>query len=61
MGRLAADQRGVIIVMFALMLPIFLGFIGLGVEVGYWFQIKRDLQAAADAPATAASLSSCSP
>ena len=51
MGRLAADQRGVIIVMFALMVPIFLGFIGLGVEVGYWFQKHRDLQAAADAAA----------
>ncbi len=54
MGRLAADQRGVIIVMFALMVPIFLGFIGLGVEVGYWFQKHRDLQAAADAAAVSA-------
>ena len=53
MNRLAADQRGVIIVMFALMLPIMLGFVGLGVEVGYWFQKKRDMQAAADAAAVA--------
>ena len=52
---LARDQRGVIIVMFALMLPLMLGFIGLGVEVGYWFQKKRELQTAADAAAVASS------
>ncbi len=48
---LARDQRGVISILFALLLPLMLGFIGLGVEVGYWFQKHRDLQAAADAAA----------
>ncbi len=52
---LASDRRGVIIVMFALMLPILLGFVGLGVEVAYWFQNHRSLQAAADAAAIAGS------
>jgi len=51
--KVARDQRGVIIVMFALLMPIMLGFIGLGVEVGYWFGKSRDLQAAADAAALA--------
>ncbi|MCH7551741.1 MAG: pilus assembly protein, partial [Proteobacteria bacterium] len=53
MTRLARDERGVIIVMFAFLLPIMIGFIGLGVEVAYWFQDRRDLQAAADAGAIA--------
>ncbi|NQU59497.1 MAG: pilus assembly protein [Rhodospirillales bacterium] len=51
--KAVTDQRGVIIVMFALMIPIMLGFIGLGVEVGYWYSKNRDLQAAADAAALA--------
>jgi len=51
--RLAHDRRGVIIVMFALMLPILLGFIGLGVEVALWFQKHRDLQTVADTAAVA--------
>ena len=51
----ARDGRGVIMVMFALLLPVFVGFIGLAVEVGYWYQNHRDLQAAADAAALAGS------
>ncbi len=46
-----SDRRGVIAVMLALTLPIMIGFIGLGVEVGMWFMFKRDLQNAADAAA----------
>ena len=53
--RFSRDQRGIIIIMFALMLPIIVGFIGLGVEVVYWFSTSRDLQAAADAAALAGS------
>ncbi|MFQ5765083.1 MAG: pilus assembly protein TadG-related protein, partial [Rhodospirillales bacterium] len=52
---LARDRRGVIVVLFALLLPIMLGFIGIGVELGYWFMQHRDLQAAADAAAIAGS------
>lgn len=50
---LARDRRGVIVVMFALLLPILVGFIGLGVEVGLWYSERRDMQAAADAAALA--------
>lgn len=53
--RFHSDQRGIIIIMFALMLPIIVAFIGLGVEVTYWFAASRDLQAAADAAALAGS------
>ena len=48
---LARQKRGALAVMFALMLPIMLGFVGLGVEVGFWYKSRRDLQSAADAAA----------
>ncbi len=46
-----SDRRGVIAILLALTLPIMIGFIGLGVEVGMWFMFKRGLQTAADAAA----------
>jgi len=49
----SSDRRGAIVVMFALLLPIMVAFVGLGLEVGLWFQSKRDLQTAADAAAIA--------
>ena len=51
------DTRGVVIIMFALMLPILVGFVALGVEVSFWFVQHRDLQSAADAAAIGASYS----
>ena len=50
-GRLSNDRKGGIVVMFALLLPIMIGFVGMGVEIGLWFESKRDLQTAADAAA----------
>jgi len=47
------DQRGAVAIMFVLILPILLGAIGMGVEVGYWFSKHRELQTAADAAAIA--------
>lgn len=47
------DRRGAIAVIFALMLPVLMGFLGLGLEAGMWYQEKRDLQGAADAAAIA--------
>lgn len=54
LARFAADRRGIILVMYALLLPLLVGFVGLGVETGYWYQQKRELQSAADAAAIAA-------
>jgi len=51
---LANDRGGVIIILFALMLPILVGFIGLAVEVALWYQHRRNIQSAADAAAIAA-------
>ena len=53
LSGLTADRGGAIFIMFALLLPVILGFIGLGVEVAFWYQAKRGLQTAADAAAIA--------
>lgn len=52
--RFTKQEHGAIAVMFALMLPVIVGLIGLGVEVGLWYSVKRNLQGAADAAAIAA-------
>lgn len=46
-----ANGEGAIAIVMALSLPVVIGFVGLGVEVGLWFHAKRGLQAAADAAA----------
>lgn len=45
------DRRGVIMIMFALLLPVLAGAVGLGVEVSLWYKEKRSIQTAADAAA----------
>jgi len=52
--RFIRQERGAIAVMFALMLPVIMGFVGLAVEVGMWYAVKRNLQSAADAAAMSA-------
>ena len=42
------DQRGNIIIMAALLLPLFVGAMGLGVEISYRYQQQRKIQNAAD-------------
>ena len=56
LGRFVRDQRGVSAIIFAIALPVLIGFVGIGVEVGLWFARKRNLQAAADAGAMAGAL-----
>ena len=48
---LGSDKRGSVAVMMGLMMPIIIGFCGLGAEVAYWFWTQRSLQSAADAAA----------
>ena len=50
---LCGDTDGIVIIIFALMLPLIVGFVGLGVETALWFSEKRSLQTAADAAALA--------
>lgn len=45
---LRADRGGVTAVLFALTLPILVGFLGIGIEVAFWFMLDRDVQSIAD-------------
>jgi len=47
-------EHGAIAVMFALMLPVIVGFVGLGVDIGVWYMERRTIQTAADAAAVSA-------
>jgi hypothetical protein len=52
-GRLRGDERGGVLVMVVLWLPILLLFVIFVVDVGNWFEHKRHLQMQADAGALA--------
>lgn len=47
------DQAGATIIIYALTLPALIGFAGLAVEVGQWYDARTKLQTAADAGALA--------
>ena len=55
-ARFARDRRGVVAVAVAVLLPVLVGFAGIGVEVGLWFAVQRQNQSAADAAAISAAL-----
>ncbi len=52
----ARDQDGGVLIYTAFSGAVMLGMLGLAVDVGYWYQSKRDMQSAADAAAMAAVL-----
>lgn len=49
--RFWRDQSGGVAMMYAVVLPGLIGLAGLGVETGYWYFDKRELQTQADAAA----------
>lgn len=51
---LPANRSGVVGILFALAMPILVGFTALGIEVGLWYLERRELQMAADAAAVSA-------
>lgn len=51
--RFRRDQRGAAAIIVAVLMPVFIGGIGLGVETGYWFMWERKLQHIADVAAYA--------
>jgi hypothetical protein len=51
--RVMRSERGSIIILSTLMLPILLAFIGLAVDGGLMFEIKRQMQTSADSAAVA--------
>ena len=54
--RFVRDRRGAVALAVAVLLPVLIGFAGLGIEVGMWFWIQRQNQSAADAAAISAAL-----
>jgi Flp pilus assembly protein TadG len=55
-ARFSRDRRGTVAVAVAVLLPVLIGFAGIGVEVGLWFTVQRQNQSAADAAAISAAL-----
>lgn len=54
MNKLLRDQSGSTSVLIALLLPVMVGFVGLGIDVGLWYQQARTAQNAADSAALSA-------
>ena len=54
--RLAPDERGNAIALFALALPMLIGAVGLAVDTSRWILLKRQLQQVADSAAMAGSM-----
>ena len=52
----ARDERGAVMVLVAVTLPVILLFVAFGIEVGHWFDYSRNLQNRADAAALAAAV-----
>lgn len=42
------DKSGASVIIFALMLPLLVGFLGIGAEIAYWYVNQRNMQTAAD-------------
>jgi Flp pilus assembly protein TadG len=51
--RRRGDERGAVVVLVALLLPLMMGLAALAVDVGSWYLTQTQLQAAADAAALA--------
>lgn len=49
--RFFREQKGTVAIVFGLMAPILIGFTGLALDTGLWFNTKRQAQLAADAAA----------
>jgi Flp pilus assembly protein TadG len=54
--RFWRDRRGAVAVAVAVLLPVLIGFAGIGIEVGLWFEVQRQNQSATDAAAISAAL-----
>jgi len=52
--NLLADTRGSVATLFAVLLPLILGFAAAGIETGFWFSERQRLQMASDSAAYSA-------
>lgn len=57
-GQLYLSQDGGILITWAILLPVFLGMAGMGLDTGSWYLAKRNLQAAVDGAAISAAYES---
>ena len=55
MNSLRACSSGAVAVLTALVLPLLFGFTSLGIEVGHWYLVQREMQGVTDAAAISAS------
>ena len=46
--QLRSDRRGAVTLIVALALPVIVGVLGLGTEVGYWYALRAEMQRAVD-------------
>jgi len=51
--KISADQTGAVLITFAILLTVLIGFTALGVEAGKWYLVKAELAKAVDAAALA--------
>ena len=49
--RTINNDRGAIMILFCLLLPVLIGFTSLAYEVGYWYLVRSELSKAVDAGA----------
>ena len=54
-SKLLRSSSGAVAVVTAFVLPLLIGFGSLGIEVGHWYLVQREMQGAADAAAISAS------
>ncbi len=54
LSALASDRSGNVAIITALAMPVLVGAMGLGGEVGYWYYRQQEMQSAADSAAVAA-------
>jgi hypothetical protein len=55
LSKLLRSSSGAVAVVTAFVLPLLIGFGSLGIEVGHWYLVQREMQGAADAAAISAS------
>ena len=53
MGITLSKQRGTVLVLFALLLPVLLGFLAMAIDVGAWYLVQAELSKSVDAAALA--------
>jgi Flp pilus assembly protein TadG len=58
--RPRTDRNGTVAVVMGILLPVLVGTVGLGFEVGNWYQVNRGMQNAADSAAIAAATNASS-